>query len=66
MPSTYDGDPVFQRTRHSAIDSKTDQLVHKQRNQITSAHHTKPLREKMLTSSLRQCSARVETERHQV
>ena len=36
---------VFQRAFHSAFASKADQLLHKLRAQMTSAHYTKPLRE---------------------
>ena len=44
MPPRQNGDRVFQRALHSAFASKADQLLHKQGAQMTSAHHSKPLR----------------------
>jgi hypothetical protein len=45
MPPRQNSDRVFQRALHSAFASKANQLLHKQRAQMTSAHHSKPLRE---------------------
>ena len=44
MPSRHHGSCMLQRLFHSALTSKARQLIHKQRAQMTSAQHSKPLR----------------------